>query len=264
MTLDVGRALRDGVDRTVRRAGPTLVLAFLLVGLASAAVTQTVTVGLLELAPADATDGSPAPLFGGAGSAPAPLALPVPLGVAVALWLALAVVHEALRVVAVRVLVGEEPERVTGAAVRRDLGPATANSLVGNFVATALVLVGFLLLVVPGVFLALSFLFVRQEVAVEGEGFVDAMVGSWTLAAGDRVELFALALVVVGVELLAWLSAAAFGLAGATAMAVAGAVTGAVAAVFGVAVVSRAYAQLRAEREADVGALGPDDIEEPA
>ena len=42
----------------------------------------------------------------------------------------------------------------------------------------------------PGVFIALSFFFVRQEIALENKNFIEALQDGWVMTRGERVELF--------------------------------------------------------------------------
>jgi hypothetical protein len=196
--------------------------------------------------------------------------------VAIALALAVALAAEAARVVAVRTFVSEHTERIPEEFLRRHTVVATLNSAVGNVVVGILVAVGLLLFVAPGVFLAVAFFFVRQEVAVEDRNFADAMAESWSLVEGSRLEVLALGLVLLSVGLVASLPPLAISSVAPVAARVVGVVTGAVTTVFGMAVAARAYDQLRAERAADsddgeavtgsedeeLGALDPEDIDE--
>lgn len=70
------------------------------------------------------------------------------------------------------------------------MGWATVNLLVGGIVVGLLVLVGLVLLVVPGLYLIASFALFHFYVAVEDDGFVAAMKKSWNLASGHRLRVF--------------------------------------------------------------------------
>jgi hypothetical protein len=240
---------------------------FLVVGLASTVFTQSFTAGLETALPSQPTQPGPAP-FPGQGGQTA-LALPIPLAAAAVLALVGWLVSEVLRIVAVRTLVSPETETVPGEFVRRNIVLATINSVVGNFVAGVLILVGLVFLIFPGVFLAISFFFVRQEIAVEDKNFIDALADSWALSQGNRIELFALAVVVVVIGFLASIPSVVLVFVSPLATALVSTLIGAVTTVFGIAVAARAYDQLRTERAAGEtddgpGALGPDDIEEPS
>jgi len=287
MSLDVGSALRDGLGRMATRNAAVVVAAFLALGLLSVVTSSTLSTavqsaGVLpapngSAANATAANGSVGPFPGFPGDQqPTPFALSLSLPVAIAFALAVALAAEAARVVAVRTFVSEHTERVPEEFLRRHIAVATLNSAIGNVVVGILVAVGLLLFVAPGVFLAVAFFFVRQEVAVEDRNFADAMAESWSLAEGSRLEVLALGLVLLSVGLVASLPPLAISSVAPVAARVVGVVTGAVTTVFGMAVAARAYDQLRAERAAgsddgeavtgsedeELGALDPEDIDE--
>ncbi|MEF8843435.1 MAG: hypothetical protein V5A62_17720 [Haloarculaceae archaeon] len=280
MSLDIGAAISEGVDRLLSRDGLVLVGAFLVVGVLSSVATQSLTVGLsealLEFAQSpDAPPGTDVEPFreqvrqsrGGS-----PLAVDISAGAAFGLVFVLGILAEALRIVTVRTFyatAGERPENLT-----RGLAFATANGFLGGIVVSVLVGIGLVFLVVPGVFLALALFFVRQEIAVEDRNFVDAMAESWALTRGNRLNLLGLVAVLLVVGFVAFLPTVAASVAGAsTASVVVGAVVSPLVTVFGIAATTRAYAQLKAEDGSDepdesdepetVGALGPDDLPEP-
>lgn len=305
MTLDIGEAVRDGVDRATERNGLALMGAFILLGVASAVVTQTLTAELVAEFPQQ----QERPALSPENLGPTPLALPLPFGAALAAAFALALVAEALYIVAVRTFVSDERSTVPGEFVRRRIAWVTINGFLGGVVVLTLLIlplvVAFLLaggvqlavgrvaglvallggLLVGGViaaFLYIAFFFVRQEIAVEDKNFIDALADSWTLTGDSRIELFVLALVILVVELLARFPYLGLDvveqptslLVGT--LVLLGTVISAVVGVFVIAVVSRAYVQLREaeplpepeeETEPDedeyTGALGPEDLDPP-
>lgn len=265
MALDVGDALRDGFRRATARNGLVLMVAVFLVGAGTTAFSQTVQVALVEwladLASEQGTTPPPEDAFGAT-----PLALPIPAWLAGLLLVGTWLVGQAVTVVAIRTFVSDATERIPREFLRRRIVWAVANVVVGGIVVGALVVAGLLLLVLPGLFLAVSFYFLNQVIAVEDEDFVDAMRESWSLAAGDRFDVFLLAAVLVGLSVVVLAPTIVLGEAlPAVAAAYSLAVTAPVS-VFGVAAVSRAYVQLVETREtADeyAGALGPEDLEEP-
>jgi hypothetical protein len=251
MSLRIEAALREGFERTVRRNGLLLVAVFVVFGLANRVVTQSANAGLTQLIdstlPAPTTGGGP-----GAGGVPpvdaggvAPLALPIPLPVAILLVVAFAVAAEGIRIVAIRVFASDETETVPPDLARRDIGWAVLNGVVAGVIATVLVGIGLLVLVVPGLFLAVSFYFVRQAVALEDATVFDALSRSWELSKGNRLSVFVLLVVVWLVNLVASLpSGAAFVLTPAVAT-VLSAIIGGFTTVFGIAVATRAFVQLQ-------------------
>jgi type IV secretory pathway VirB3-like protein len=171
----------------------------------------------------------------------------------------LAFVAEAVRIVAVRTLVSDETETVRDEFVSRNLLSATLNGFVGGVVVLILVAVGLVFLVVPGVYLAIAFFFVRQEIAVEDRNFIEALSASWERTSGHRLRLFGLALVVFLVGVVATAVGGVVGFAGIPLLTtLVSVLLGAVTVVFGVAVTCRAYVQLSdeddAERDVDVDA----------
>jgi hypothetical protein len=261
MSLDIGTALREGTTRTFGRNGLLLIGAFVAVGAASAVVTDTATAELtdsllesarLQVERGELTAEEIEPLETAIGELSFPFALSIPLPVAVVLWAAVALLAEAISIVAVRAFVREPADALSGSVARRNLPWATANGFLGGIVVAFVVGIGLLFLVVPGLFFLVAFLFLRQEIAVEDKNLVDAMADSWTVTKGHRIELFALYLFVIVVTVVA---SAVFGAIGGavdplvgTALGIA---VGGVASVFAVAVLTRAYAQLRTERDAE-------------
>jgi phosphatidylglycerophosphatase A len=252
MSLDISDALSDGLSRTVERNGLLLMAVFLVFGVINTVSGQTLSAAAtrfarrtLEQLPPGATTG-PTTL---PTAAQTPLALPVPLPVALALVLLVALVAEAIRIVAVRTLVSDETETVPEEFVSRNIVMATLNGFVGGVVVLILVAVGLLLFVVPGIFLALSFFFVRQEIAVEDRNFVEALSASWELTSGNRLSLFALALVLVVIGLVvSAVVGSLVALAGVSILTtIVTVVVSAVTTVFSIAVACRAYVQLASD-----------------
>ncbi|MFB6296610.1 MAG: hypothetical protein ABEH66_07225 [Halobacteriales archaeon] len=257
MALDIGNALRDGVGRLQGRSGLLLAAIFAGFGVVNAVVQQSLSRTQFEqLAASGALDrlleGSPvsATEIEAAVVGSTPLAALDSLSVLSLLGLALilAVVAETLRIVAVRTFAGHDPGSIPEGAFR-NLGWAVLNGIVGGIVVGILVAVGLVLLVVPGVFLAVSLFFVRQEIAIEDRNAVEAISESWSLTAGDRIEVFGLLvfLLVLGIAI-----TFAVGLVtptGSAAGATVDALANGVFLAYGVAVATRAYEQLRGDDE---------------
>lgn len=262
MSLSVGDALRDGLGRTFERNGLQLIGVFVVLRAIATVANDTLTKANLSLAR------QLGELPGGTGALPAigdvptPYALPLGVTGAFVLAIAVALLGEGVRIVAVRTLVSDRTDTVPAEYATRNIGLATVNGFVGGIVVLTLTVVGLLALVIPGVFLALSFFFVRQEIAVRDVNFVDAMAGSWELASGNRVELFVLGAALVVAGLVASIPGALLGAISAALGATVGVIARAVVIVFGVASAARAYDQLRAGDEPTDGAEpadgGPD------
>jgi hypothetical protein len=275
MSLDIGAALREGFDRTTSRPALVLAVVFFVVGLASTVLSQTLLVAFVDAVVELARQQGQPPGFDPAEvTGQAPFALPVPIPVAAGLALVLALVSEAVSIVAVRTFVADAAAGFPEGLGRR-LGIATLNGFVGGIVVFVFTFGGLFLLIVPGVFFYLSFLFLRQVIAAEDANFVTAMTRSWALSKGNRIELLGLVVILVVVTFAASIPSFALDQVSIVLGSVVGLVVSAVVGVFTVATVSRAYVQLREEDEAvaETGGngdgdpydapLGPDDLPEP-
>lgn len=201
MGFDLGAALETGLRRTATRAGVVLVGALFAVQVASGYTTQSIArIVLLEY-----VDWS---RFLGPNSeitqfevrqaiereiVVAALDLPIEtlLAAALALWL----VGVVVRIGAIRWFVGDESAPLNPELFTRRLGWTIANLIVGFLLYALAVVVGLVVFVVPGVFLAVALFFYNYEIIVEGENAIDALRNSYALTAGNRVGLFLLGLV---------------------------------------------------------------------
>lgn len=269
MSLSVSAALRDGLGRTFERNGLQLIVLFVGLRLVTTVADDSLRAANRELADQVGvfSGAGPGGVLSGVLEAPTPYALDIGVGPAAALVAAVALLAEAVRIVAVRTLVSDAVATIPADYWRRNIGVATLNGFVGGIVVLTLTAIGLVVLVVPGVFLALSFFFVRQEIAVRDVNFVEAMSGSWELTSGSRVDLLVLGAVVVLLGLVATIPAAILGAFAPAAGATAAAVLRGIVEVFGVAAAARAYVQLTEAAAADpeepdpyAGALGPDDL----
>lgn len=271
MSMDIGAAVEEGISRTLGRNGLLLAAAFAVVALVTTVLTQTMTVGLLETMLETFEGMSPQELQVPQSEyeqlladlrtqletarETSPLALGLPAGVAAAGLLVTALVAEAVSIAAVRVFAAADSESVSRGDVTDGLLFATANGFVGGIAVWGLIVVGSVFLLIPGLFFAVVFYFLRQEVALEGKNFVEAMADSWRLTKGHRFSVLALGLLVVVITQLQILVGTLFGLvpgtAGQVLTTVATVAVGGVLAVFGAATVTRGYVQLRAGEELD-------------
>jgi hypothetical protein len=182
MSLRIGAALQSGLTRLASRAGAALVVAYLVLY----AVYQTAFNSLVAAAYAR---------YGLDVSVQTAVDLPLPVAAAV-VGVSM-VVMSYLSVVAVRTFVAGERGGIPRAFLTDGAAWATLNLLVGGFVFMILWVVGLVLLVVPGLFLLVSLVFMTMYVAVENENFVTAMRRSWGLARGNRLSIFGLLVVVL-------------------------------------------------------------------
>jgi len=286
MSLDIGEAFSDGTSRTFAKNGLLLAAAFAVVTLLFGVFAQTLSVGLLEAMLESFQGLSPQELNVSqqeyetlisdlqtqveAARESSPLALGLPAGVAAGALLALSLISETVSIVAVRTFAAADSEAVSRDRLTENILLATLNGFIGSIVVWGLIIVGSVFFLLPGIFFAVVFLFMRQRIAIENENFVEAMAESWRLTKGHRIEVFALGLLVVVVSLIDELVGSVLSLVSPIASAVITAAVGGVVLAFGAAVVTRGYVQLEAgEREPDGedadpydAALGPDDIPE--
>ena len=184
MLFRVSDALASGVERTLARNGLTLVIVFyVLFGIQSLFSPSPSSIG-----------GGNAPPSIGSGAAPTPVVGGPVVGGLVATVASLAGLY--LMIVALRTFVTDETETIPSAALYDRPLWAFLNALVGLVVFGLLVAIGFVFLIVPGLFLLVSLWFFTVYVAVENDDFVTAMQRSWSLTSGHRLGLFGLGFVV--------------------------------------------------------------------
>lgn len=194
VALQIGRAISRGIRRTLNSTELALIVLTAVYMLTFVGALNIVVVAGLPPEVRDRADVG--------------LTLPLPgavAGVVVALGMLFGIV---LYLAAARAFTGGPAERASFSTelFTRRIGRALASAVGANVVLTVAVLTGLVLLVVPGFFLAVSFVFVVFVIGVEDARMLDAFRRSWGLASGNRWRLFALVLVVgVGTGLLSGL-----------------------------------------------------------
>lgn len=257
MSLDVTRALREGIDRLASRNGVLFVGAFATISLLGNVAIDSATLALATLSAelaAEVGEPQPAPLPEGA----APFGLELPGSVIAFLLLVWLVGWAVASILAVRVLATDTTDEIPDDLLTRRLARATGHELLARIVIWVLLTIGFLLFVVPGVFLAICLYFARPLIAIEDRNAIGAMAESWRLSRGDRFVILALLLGAVAI----YVSITLLGLLGAlvpVVWVVTSVVAGAVANVFWLAVSARAFVQLRGPVERPDESTSPDD-----
>ncbi|MFC7199261.1 hypothetical protein [Halospeciosus flavus] len=173
--------------------------------------------------------------------------VPVPLAVDAVLSLLVGVVGMVVTIAALRLFVGEETESLSVDLFTRNGVWALLNFVAGTIVFGIVVFVGFLLLVVPGIFLLTTLFYWPVFVAVEDENFAEALQSSWELTKGSRLRVFLLGVVFFVV---AFVVSVVFGLPAVLLGPVGFLVTAvgtSFVAILGNAVLASAYLQLQAE-----------------
>ncbi|MFP4632534.1 MAG: hypothetical protein ACOCT0_00170 [Halobacteriota archaeon] len=190
MSLDVGTALKYGVKRPLERDGLMLVAALWIVSIVNTAMSQTTAGGLVEdmfgdQLPADA------PFGGGMTEAAMPLALPIPGSVAWLLGILASIVTIAVMIVAYRAFVEAGGDSLPAGSTSNLLMP-TVHGFIGGIVFGILVGIGLVLLIIPGIFLAVSLAFYLAIIALKDVSFIEALQQSWGITKGERFNIFLL------------------------------------------------------------------------
>lgn len=186
MSLQIAAALRGGLDRLVSRTGGLLTIAYALVYVVYQASFNGIVARVYEQYGID-TAGSLQPAAGG------------PLWLQGAAVLACLLALSYLTIVAIRTFVAESRGSFPEGAFSDGIAWALVNLAVGGIVFTLLYWIGLVALVLPGLFVAVSFLFMPIYIAVEGDHFVDALRHSWGLATDNRLRIFGLLLVLFAI-----------------------------------------------------------------
>ena len=178
------------------------------------------------------------------------LVLPVPVAVAGGLLAVGFLLGTALYLVATRALTRRRSElgSLPSELFTRRIGRATLSALGANLVVSVVVMIGFVLFVVPGIFAALSFLFVVFAIGVEDERAIDAMRRSWELASGDRWLLLGLLIIVAVVTSVGSAIGGALAVVSPLASQVASLALSSVFAVVSYGILADAYLQLSEEK----------------
>lgn len=175
VSLQIGRAFQDGIDELLSERGALFAGAFVLFGLLNAVVWASLSRGLLNLFLSRLPEGTQVSQAAMAGNAP--LAIDLPLAVAGVAALVLFVANEALNVVAIRAFASGDRDPIPDDVGRR-LGRTVGVAIAAGILVAIAVTIGFFLLIIPGLVLAVLFFFVRQEVALNDSGVVESISNS--------------------------------------------------------------------------------------
>jgi uncharacterized membrane protein (Fun14 family) len=250
MSLDIEAAIRAGIQRAVQRNGLVLMGIFIVIGIASSVFSSDLIAALMErfLNSSAIPTGPGGPRsFGAESFRSSVLALSLPA--AAAGYLLASLTSIVANIAAIRTFVSDETDRIRREFVTRKLLWVGGNLIVGSVVFGLMVAIGFVLLIIPGIFLLVSLYFWNYVVITEDEDFITGLQRSWQLTEGHRFMLFVLgAIVTVAVTLLSGLLGMIGGIVpppGATI------ISAAVSAPFGVvsiAIAAEAFGQLRGDK----------------
>lgn len=176
MAVDIGEAMSEGLNNFVNKN--VLYLTF-----AIAASYLLYDIGLDTL-------------LSGLGETNTPLALASSTILGYSLVGVFIALVSYLSVVSLRVLASDEKDSIPESMYNENIIWPVLNLAVGSIIFIILVSIGFLLFVIPGIFLLVVLYFYSFEIAVGGKNFFEAMKGSYSLTKGNRIRLFALGLIV--------------------------------------------------------------------
>lgn len=184
MTLSIGASLQNGLRRSATRSGLVVFLLTLVYQIVLIAATNTLAVDLLQQIGVDDV-----PAVG--------VTLPVSMLVAAAIAVGALLFGLASYPISVRLLSREQTALATlpRSLFTRRLGRLVVSTLAVTLVMTPPIVLGFLL-IVPGLYLAVSLQFTVFAIATEDAGPLTAFRRSWTLATGNRWRLLGMLLVV--------------------------------------------------------------------
>jgi hypothetical protein len=268
MSIDIGHALKEGLNRTLASNGVVLFVVFLVFGAVNRIAAQSVLATLLPQLLQSLQESSQRPLpslYTQFLENPPPLAMSIPIEGAIALFFVMFVLGQTARVLSDRTFISDESQRLHEPG--RWIVPATLSSIGGVII---IYLSLFILYLPTGIFLSLSpllgvlwslialiativltisFFFFRQEIASRDIGPVEALTDSWSLVSGDRLKVFLLAAVLYIVTFASdFVGSSLFALLSPIAGVITSIFIGAVFLVFNSAVAAQVYRQLRAEK----------------
>ncbi len=187
MSLQLEAAITDGLERAATRTGVVLTGVFFLLQLLTLSSLNTTLAGFV-----------PPEAAGDIG-----LMLPVPAAVGAAILFISYLLSMSFFVVLTRAVSRPLSKLST---VPRDLytrriGWATLSVLVAGVLSLLAIMFGFVLLLLPGLFLTISFMFFVFAIGVEDCGTLESLSRSWELSSGNRVDLGLLVLLLGAVGL---------------------------------------------------------------
>lgn len=231
MPVSIGQSLREGVTRAFSRNGILLIVAWTIISALSLLTYNSWFAAVYADLPTEPM------LFG-----PSLDISPVFAGIAsLVLYLFSFIVMAG----ALRTFVTDNTQSLPGRHFTRNLGWMLLNLIVGFIVFYIALWIGFILLIIPGLFLLVSLFFWFVFVVVEDQNFYEAFQSSWATTKGHRWRLFGLGLIVTvaGWVIMGIPMAVSFALPEVGALILLGIATS-VYGVFSLATAARVYVQL--------------------
>lgn len=204
MALQLSKAFTDGIDRVTTRTGGILFTLLLVQQFLLLTSLNTVLGAQLPPAATDALG----------------LSLPVPRAVASVVLVGAFLFSTVYFVVLSRALTRPKAHLTSFPSdlYTRRIGWASITMLVAGVVSAVATIIGFFLLILPGLFLAPHFVFLIFAVGVEDRGVVGSLKRSWGLAKGNRLRLFVIVFLVAVSGIIIGFVPAVFQFAGAPAL----------------------------------------------
>lgn len=231
MSLNIGDALSTGAEKLTTAAGIQLGIAYVVLQLLTAIGTNS-AIATVDTAGAD-------------GMATPALALPIGVAGGAALATLAGILSVALTIVVLRTMAHDTAKLGSiPAGVADGMLKTWVFIVVAAIVQGIAVFVGFVALIIPGIFIMVSLIFTQVYIAVEGEGPFEALGSSWGLAKGNRFPLFGLGVILFVISLLVSIPATLVALAVPTAGTILNYVISGFVSIFTSAVLVAAYQQL--------------------
>lgn len=244
MSLDIGEALENGFNRTLTRNSAIFIGLFSVVSLLTTIFSDSLVRSMIDQGMFDV----PGQVSSGTAT---PLALGLPASVSGALLVVISILSTLVTIAAVRVYVTDETRSIPRDYFTDKALWTVANIIGGGILFGLIVGIGFLALVIPGIFLLSALYFWNFYVIDEGQNLVEAMKSSWRDTKENRLRtLGLLILVVVATGVFGGVTGVALGfvgnaIAGPALTAGLNVVTSSVITVFTIATFTQAYTQLK-------------------
>lgn len=191
MSLDIGAAIENGLERSLKRNSIILMGIFALVSLISTVFGDSMTKAIIE---SGALGG---PVQPGALASATPLALDISPMLSGAMLLLVSLVSAAITVGAIRLFISEETESVPTEIFTDNILWVLANIIIGSIFFAIVLGIGFVAFLIPGVFLLSALYFWNFYIIDEGQNFFQAMKSSWRDTKDNRIRTLALLLIVL-------------------------------------------------------------------
>jgi len=187
MSLNIGDALSTGAEKLTTTAGIQLGVIYV----------------VLQLVTALGANSAISSVNTAAGSTTPGLSLPIGVVGGAVLSLLGLVLTVALTIIAFRTVAHDTADLDSiPSGVTDDLLVTGVFLVVAGIIQGIAVVLGFIALIIPGLFILVSLIFSQVYIAVEGEGPLEALSSSWSLAKGNRFPLFGLGVILFVISLL--------------------------------------------------------------